>query len=726
MKKIILLVLGLFISASSIAQTKNISSQRLNKLRQFSEMKKASQKRQHSSVDFQQLNLKSDVMPATPAAAKAAAPTQWSTEMPANRWFPGEWEEVQAIVVTFPYIAYPAGHVGEEDYMAEIYLPGMGATYKWNNTTNSWGYFNGGWGAVDGEPDATDYDDEISYMRQFLGTQYDEVAREYIAYYEDQKAFQSVFINLIDAIQHGSQVWIAVWHLSDSTKIKSIMSREGKPLTNYRFIECYTNAFWYRDCGPICFYYGENDDVAMLNFEYTGRACDDLLPDSISSQTGLPNFTTTIEWEGGNCLVDGAGKLFTSDAIYSENADRTGQIYATGNASNPVAYINKTPLTQAAVLDSMQRMFGTTHILPRLRYDGGTGHVDLYADMWDENEFIFSQYPDSYSSWTDYSTANNNINTLTGYESIFGYNYKKSYIPFPSRDDGSNFPNQRVYDTLFTRSYSNHTFINNIIVQPCFSTVVNGEPSAEWDRANLDALRAAYPGYTFYPIDIRSFDGYGGAIHCITKQIPAENPIRILHPSTTRHNGVQNTHSKAMEAIITNRSGIASATLKWRVDEGTWHSVSLAAGNDNQYTGTIDFSEAGMTHGQQGVVEYYITATSNNGKTITKPMTANQGGYYTFDLIYDSNLGINTVSSEHIGQFYPNPANGLTTISINTAVRCQVSVVDAMGRVVRHDTLGNGHNGQYILDTRHLAHGLYSVRFTAEDGTSVVRCLVVQ
>ena len=29
-------------------------------------------------------------------------------------------------------------------------------------------------------------------------------------------------------------------------------------------------------------------------------------------------------------------------------------------------------------------------------------------------------------------------------------------------------------------------------------------------------------------------------------------------------------------------------------------------------------------------VEYYISATSNNGKTVTKPMTAHQGGYYSY------------------------------------------------------------------------------------------------
>ena len=720
MKKSILTIALLALGIAAMAQTTALPTHSLDQLRQRSEMKKAAQHRQQKSVDFGQLNLRGDATaPAT--LAKSVPATQWASEMPANRWFPGEWEEVQAIVVTFPYKAYPAGHLNDDDYAADVALPGMGMLYKWNNATNSWQYFNGGWGAIEGTPDVTDYQEYVDYYSQ-LGSQY----QEYVDYYQNEIAFRNVFVNLIDAIQHSSQVWIAVWHLSDSTLIKNLMTTAGKPLTNYRFIECYTNAFWYRDCGPICFYYGDNDEVAMLNFEYTGRACDDLLPDSISSQTGIPNYTTSIEWEGGNCLVDGAGVLFTSDAINDENADRQGQMYATGNSQNPVSYRNKTPLSAAAVLDSMQRMFGTTHILPRLQYDGGTGHVDLYVDMWDENEFIFSQYPDQYSSWTDYATANNNINTLTGYQSLFGFDYKKSFIPFPSRDDGSYFTSQRTYDQNFTRSYSNHTFVNNSIIQPCFSPVENGEPTAEWDRANLDSLRRAYPGYTFYPIDIRSFDGYGGAIHCITKQIPADNPIRILHPSTTWHNGILRTASKNMEAIITNRSGIASATLYWRVDGANWRSAPLTPGNDNHFSGVMDFAQAAMANGQQGMVEYYISATSNNGKTITKPMTANQGGYYTFHVIYDSGVGINSVTAEQVGQFHPNPANGLTVIDIDALARCRVSVVDALGREVYRASVADGHDGHLTLDTRQLSRGIYSVRFTAADGTSVVRRLVVQ
>ena len=33
-----------------------------------------------------------------------------------------------------------------------------------------------------------------------------------------------------------------------------------------RFLHGEGSSIWYRDCGPICFYYGDEDNLAMLDF----------------------------------------------------------------------------------------------------------------------------------------------------------------------------------------------------------------------------------------------------------------------------------------------------------------------------------------------------------------------------------------------------------------------------------------------------------------------------
>ena len=351
--------------------------------------------------------------------------------------------------------------------------------------------------------------------------------------------------------------------------------------------------------------------------------------------------------------------------------------------------------------------------------------MDLYCDMIDENQFVFSKFPEHYSNWTDYKTAAKNIDTLCSYTSVFGNNFKKAYIPFPCTNNGGYFSSQSSYDNNFTRTYSNHTFINNVIAQPCFSNVVNGQPSSEWDRLRIDSLKAAYPGYTIYPINVASFDGSGGAIHCITKQIPADNPIRILHPSITGNTDNAYTNTNApITATITNRSGIANAKVVYRINEGQWQEVALTAGANNQFTGSI--ATNGQLSGNYTKVEYYISATSNNGKTITKPIPASQGGYYTFYLGHNEELGINETNDAAFGQFYPNPSEGVANIDINLAggSSYRVDIVDMMGRTVHSSTLDASGSIVYSINTQRLASGLYNVVFQNKNERVVRRMIV--
>lgn len=615
--------------------------------------------------------------------------------LPDNVWFPGEWEEVKAIVVTCLYNYLVPGHENSIYWVADPIVSDIAQYYQYNATR---GWMDAGLGPYSSEIDTVS---------------------------EQGK----VFFYIMDAIQlGGAEAWVRVEHADDSAIIVRQLARMGLRHDNLRFLVGPGNSFWFRDCGPIAFYYGSQDSIGMVDFEYySGRALDDSLPTLLENQMGIPNYITSIEWEGGNCLVDGAGMVISSSAIYAGNADSYGQAYWDGST---IRYRAKARLSQAKVRDSLAHIMGSraTYILPQFQYDGGTGHIDLYADMIDENEFVFSKFPSRYSSWRDYATAAKNIDSLTNYRSVFDVNYKCHYIPFPSTDNGGYFSSQMVYDESYTRTYSNHTFVNNVIIQPCFSALnADGEPSKDWDRQNIDSVRAAYPGYTVYPINVKTFDGSGGAIHCVTKQIPADNPIRILHQSITRADGVQGAEARAIAATITNRSGIASATCYWRVDNGEWHEVAMTASGSNRYDCTMDFSQAQLAHGQRAVVDYYISATSNNGKTITKPMTALQEGYFTFDLVYDSSyVGLEPTVEGRFGIFFPNPTHDVAHIEVglNEDRISNVAVYDVMGRRVAVEMQRSVN--AYAVNTQLLPAGIYNVVFSLTNGQRVMRRLVVR
>lgn len=757
--------------------------------RQMKHQRDISKQYEHSNIPIGE---------AEPAAKGAQA-------LPEDRvWFPGEWEEVQAIVVT-PYYDYePDTNLGAGYYSADPVVTGLAEYYKYSSSM--------GWVTTG----------QYGPYRITMDT---------------STTFGMVFFRLMDGIQMGhAQAWVRVERAEDTARVLRTLKRNNLRYNDVRFIIGAGNSFWYRDCGPICFYYGDQDSVAMLDFEYyPGRALDDSLPSLIHRQIGLPNYITTIEWEGGNCLVDGVGMLFTSDAVYGGNSDRVGQVTWNGRDVSTIHYQTKTPLTRPQTREAFRSLLGQrqTHILPAYQYDGGTGHVDLYADMCEENGFVFSVMPDHYRSWKDYKTGASNIDSLCSYTSIFDRPYYMTAIPFPSTDNGGYFSSQTVYDNNYTRTYSNHTFVNDVILQPCFSSVVNGHPSAAWDNANIEALKAAYPGYTIYPIDVRDFDGSGGAIHCVTKQIPAENPVRILHKSIVGSADAMRGSDIPVSAVITNKSGIAHAECIYRINGGEWQNVALSA-NGNKFSSvlpTADIDECVIDTTFEPVtridsvlvssdtvmsvtrrfdhvdsltmdsiyvfdttftvndiffydtvnyidtitylrdtmvtVEYYLSATSNNGKTITKPITAHQGGYYSFHYdtrwmyldsaqydfstdpcpetditfvfdaqrtYYDTNtapgdtlLIRNVVEESSFSQFYPNPASEQANIKIDlgNGGSYSVEIFDNMGRKVHASTLQTAGSIVFSIRADKLAAGLCSVVFSG-NGQRVVRRLIVE
>ena len=534
---------------------------------------------------------------------------------PDRVWFPGEWEEVKAVVITPQYIYRPEDHKNDTAYYSTPLVKGYGDHY---------------------------YLAKGAEQAEYKGS------GKYVSILNMETNGSLIPLYIMDGIQKaGAEAWVHIENESDETAVRDSMTQLGLRTDHMKFFVAPGNSIWYRDCGPICFYYGDDDKLAMLDFlYYTDRPLDDLLPSYLHRKFGIPNYINDIIWEGGNCLVDGLGGLVTSTHTYAHNADTVGRLWWDGIDYKSIRYSYKDRLDKPTVKAALSGLLGQrqTSIVPMLNYDGGTGHVDLYADATDENSFLLAQMPEAYDFWTDYEIVIGNTAILLNKRSFFNRKYyDEGAIPFPSHDDGSKWESEEEYGR-YARTYANHLICNNYIIQPCFSPVgTDGMPTEDWDRANIEKMKKLYPGYTFYCIDMRSFDGQGGSIHCITKQIPADNPIRIIHKDI--HNKVNPGTDTAIpfSTIITNKSGIAEAKVFYRINNGDWSEAPLKA-NGNCWSGKVDLKvfTGGQPLTEEGIyVEYYIQATSNNGKTVTKPINAQYGSLYDFTLTnsvdYDEN-----------------------------------------------------------------------------------------
>lgn len=515
-----------------------------------------------------------------------------------------------------------------------------------------------------------------------------------------------LYTKLADGIQKANaKVYITVWEAADSAAVKACMAINGTPLTNYRFFVYDGDDIWARDFGPVNYYYDTDDKLGWVDFKYyPGRDYDNLLTQKWGAELGIPVAQSLIFQEGGNLLSDGAGNLATTDAVYYQNSLYNGYSPSRSNDS----------LKSNLALKRLD-------VLPALPHDGGTGHIDLYLDMTDENTFIHTKMPPAMASapgFTDYAIANKNIDTLKTRKTFNGYGYYFYTIPFPTKDDGSWYTSATDYE-YYTRTYSNHLIVNKTIIQPIFSDAVSG--NAAGDAAAIDSIKKAYPGYKIVPIDMRYLDGSGGSIHCITKEMAADNPVRFLH---SPYRGVVWYQSAyPMDAIITNRSGIASATLYWRVKgTTTWKSIGMWSAPGNHWLANLP--SAGVL--PFDIIEYYISATSNNGKTITRPMPGADGPYQ-FWFQNTNGIAERTTEGIEIGNMYPNPATDKVNVEIivKRPIDISMTITDMSGKVLVNEAFGTIANSQYLsVATTALSTGMYILSIRSGNETIASRRLL--
>lgn len=141
-------------------------------------------------------------------------------------------------------------------------------------------------------------------------------------------------------------------------------------------------------------------------------------------------------------------------------------------------------------------------------------------------------------------------------------------------------------------------------------------------------------------------------------------------------------------------------------------------------------------------IEYYISATSNNGKTITKPLTAPKGFYWFYhgtdaiaeipEDIYQV-LGINyhnvLTSSLVFENLYPNPANDKTHLLVSNehSSNVQLKVLNILGQMVYENSFKLDDTITIIqLQTSSFSNGLYHVVISDNNGNQRVKKLMIQ
>jgi hypothetical protein len=168
------------------------------------------------------------------------------------------------------------------------------------------------------------------------------------------------------------------------------------------------------------------------------------------------------------------------------------------------------------------------------------------------------------------------------------------------------------------------------------------------------------------------------------KEVGVSNPVWISHAKMD--SVVYDEDSIAVSAVIKTISGVADANIYWTTDTTLgFNSTSMQFVSGDSAVGYIPVQI------DSTVIYYYISATSNSGRTVTKPIVA-PDGFYKF-IIENSVTDItdNSQPAEfYLYQNYPNPFNPSTKIkfTIPSVIANEVKQSQLITLKV-YDVLGN-------------------------------------
>lgn len=400
---------------------------------------------------------------------------------------------------------------------------------------------------------------------------------------------------LTEIVRHSAPECTVIIIASNTSSVAGQLQNAGVPLDNVEIINAPYNSVWIRDYGPWSVYHNDVDSLMIVDWIYNRpwRPQDDLIPTVLANHFNLPIFEATVapyDWihTGGNNLGDGMGTNFSSELVLEENPGKT----------------------EAQIDAIAQAYLGASRYIkfPTLPYDL-IHHIDMHMRFIDEETVIIGQYPPGVA---DGPQIEENVEYLVNEApTAFGNPFRVIRIPMPPDGQGRYPDNNGDY-----RTYTNSIFVNKTILVPVYEQ--------RYDTTALRIYREALPGYNVVGIDCNDIIPAFGAIHCITKLVGVNDPLWIAHARLRDTEGTQNDYRA--RAIIRHRSGIANATLYYRIAPETGYTavpMVLEDSLNNTWAAAIPAQQ------RDAEVQYYIHAAANSGKEQVRPLVAPEG-YFRF------------------------------------------------------------------------------------------------
>ena len=255
-------------------------------------------------------------------------------------------------------------------------------------------------------------------------------------------------------------------------------------LDQVRFLLMPTDDIWVRDYGPFTGFRPDGTRAAMdaiyNPLPAYPSARDDAMPRRYGALQGIPTRQLDLHTEGGNFWSDGAGTLFVTEGLYERNP-QLGREEVTRRLHSAFTF------EQLLVVDPV--------------WGEETGHVDLVFKLADATNILINP-PGLPFNRARLERAQTMLQRATN---AAGEPYRVLELPAPAP-----YLNWGVYPIW--RSYTNSLTVNGRVLVPIFRVPQDG-------RA-LAVYQSALPEFEIVPVDCSRAANGGGAVHCLTKEVP--------------------------------------------------------------------------------------------------------------------------------------------------------------------------------------------------------------
>ena len=298
---------------------------------------------------------------------------------------------------------------------------------------------------------------------------------------------------MVDALAESERVNINVCDEEHESDVRWQLSTSGARADHVRFFRIPTNEPWCRDHGPIFITREEAPRLAVVDWDYNAWGWkyppfddDDVVPQLVAEQLGLPLYSPGIVMEGGSIDVKGAGTLLTTRSCLL----------------NP----NRNPdLTQSEIEQRLRDFLGIRKILwlgDGIEGDDTDGHVDDLTRFISRNGVVTVVEEDAEDP--NHRPLQENLALLRAMSTEDDTPLEIHTLPMPSKivREGQRLP----------ASYANFYIANTVVLLPVFA-----DTHDKWATA---VLQSAFPSRKIVPIDCRELVWGLGAFHCLTQQQP--------------------------------------------------------------------------------------------------------------------------------------------------------------------------------------------------------------